>query len=253
MALLDIINLTKRFGGLVAIDGLSFQAHQGEILGIIGPNGAGKTTLFNLVTGAFRPTGGRVLYKEENITGFPPHTVAKKGIVRTFQSTTLIPDFTVFDNIVVSTHLLGAPPLWGTLFNTADSRRRNELRFHKATEILAFTDLERVRDELAKNLPHGFQRRLGVAIALAANPELLLLDEPMTGMNLEEIHAIVDLLRKVREKGVTLLLVEHHMSAIMDICTRLIVLNFGKKIAEGGPQEVAQNKQVIEAYLGVKR
>jgi branched-chain amino acid transport system ATP-binding protein len=252
MSLLQVVQLTKRFGGLEAVSSLDFHVDKGEIVGIIGPNGAGKTTLFNIISGTIRPTLGEVLYKEEDITALPTHVLAAKGIVRTFQSVTLFPDYTVLDNVFVATHLSGPPSVVGTLFMTGGHRSQQHRRLHAALKVLEFIGLTGERDELAKNLPHGHQRRLGVAIALAARPETLLLDEPMTGMNTEEVKGMMRLVKRINEEGITILLVEHHMTAVMDLCKRLVVLNFGMKIAEGTPDDVSKNEEVIKAYLGTK-
>lgn len=252
MVLLQISNLTKNFGGLTAIDNLSLFVNQGEIAGLIGPNGAGKTTTFNLISGVLRPTNGKILYQGEDITGCRPHVLAAKGIVRTFQLVTLIKDFTVFDNILVATHLQAIPRIWGTFFKSSHYRQQLEFRSRRVLELLDFSGLGDVKNELAQNLPHGYQKRVSLAMALAARPKLLLLDEPMTGMNLEEIQTMMELIRKIREDGIAIFLVEHHMMAVMGLCDRVVVLNFGQKIIEGLPEEVSKNKEVIKAYLGAK-
>lgn len=253
MLLLELRNLSKQFGGLTAIDDLSLKIGRGEIMGLIGPNGAGKTTTFNLISGVLRPTRGRVEYKGQDITGQPAYRLAAKGIVRTFQLATLIPAFSVWDNILLATHLQGIPTLWGTFFPGRRGSGEQRARVERASALLEFTGLTAVRDELARNLPQGYQKRLSVAMAVAAQPELLLLDEPMTGMNLEEIQAMMELIRKIGSGGMTILLVEHHMMAVMGLCRRLAVLNFGRKIAEGTPEEVSRNPEVVAAYLGGKR
>ncbi len=250
MLLLQVRNLTKKFGGLPAIRDLDLEVRKGEILGLIGPNGAGKTTLFNVITGVYPPASGSIIYKGEDITGLRTDKSAAKGIVRTFQLTNLFHNFTVLHNILVATHLQSNLGFWSTLFSAPGSRKREKQVLGRAIDILQFVGLEGVKDELAKNLPHGYQRSLGVAIALAVNPELLLLDEPMTGMNLEETKSMISLVKKIQEFGVTILLVEHNMKAVMRICDRIAVINFGCKIAEGSPEEISKNRDVIEAYLG---
>jgi branched-chain amino acid transport system ATP-binding protein len=248
--ILETRRLTKVFGGITAISELDLSIFRGEIVGLIGPNGAGKTTLFNLVTGFYRPTKGKVLYNGEDITGLRPDKIAEKGIVRTFQQTLLFSNITVIQNVVVAAHLQSRPSFWQAVFKTPMYKDKEKNALHMALELLHYVGLSHVKDELACNLPHGYQRILGIAIALAANPAFLLLDEPMTGMNQEETEAMMDLIKKINKKGITVLLVEHNMRAIMGICERIIAINFGRKIAEGSPLEIAKNEDVIQAYLG---
>ena len=248
MPLLEVDNLTRRFGGLSAVSDLSFAVEEGEIRGLIGPNGAGKTTTFNVITGFYRPTGGRILYRGEDISRLSTNQIAKRGLVRTFQHTTLFQEFTAFKNVLVGCHLHARVSPLGAIFGAGHAAER-EIE-DRAREILAFMGLAERRDELAAELPHGLQRALGVAVALAADPKVLLLDEPFTGMNPEETRRMMELVRRVRERGVTLLLVEHDMQAVMGLCDRITVLNFGRLLTEGTPEEVRNNPDVIEAYLG---
>lgn len=251
-AILEIRNLNKSFGGLSALSELDLTVNEGEILGLIGPNGAGKTTLFNIITGFYSPTSGKIRYRGQDITGHKIHDVAAKGIVRTFQLTILFPHFTTLQNILVATHLYSGLGFWRVLFSTNGYRQKEKQVFQRVLEVIDFMGLTDVKDELAKNLPHGYQRALGVAIAIVANPRLLLLDEPMTGMNLEETKNMMDIIVKMRHREITVLLVEHNMKAVMGICDRIVVLNFGRKIAEGSPEEVSKNEAVIQAYLGAQ-
>jgi branched-chain amino acid transport system ATP-binding protein len=247
--LLKVKGLTKFFGGLAAVHELDMHIDTGEIVGLIGPNGAGKTTFFNLITGVMRANQGKVLLGGEEITGKRPHQIAALGIARTFQLNPLFGDFTVLQNVSASFHLRPRSRLWDTYFNTA-VYRRNEAYIQKhALEILHLVGLENVKDELAKNLPHGYQKMLGIARALAIRPKLLLLDEPIAGMSSEEIGGILKAIQKIHQQGVTLLVVEHNMR-ILDLCERVVVISFGRKIAEGSPKEVRENKDVIEAYFG---
>ena len=248
MPLLEVDNLTRRFGGLSAVSDLSFAVEEGEIRGLIGPNGAGKTTTFNVITGFYRPTAGRILYRGEDISGLSTNQIAKRGLVRTFQHTTLFQEFTAFKNVLVGCHLHARVSPLGEVFGAGHAAER-EVE-DRVQEILAFMGLAERRDELAAELPHGLQRALGVAVALAADPKLLLLDEPFTGMNPEETRRMMELVRRVREHGVTLLLVEHDMQAVMGLCDRITVLNFGRLLTEGSPEEVRNHPDVIEAYLG---
>jgi len=252
MPLLELQKLTKSFGGLTAVNELDLSIERGEIVGLIGPNGAGKTTVFNTISGVFRPTKGKVLFKDKDITGLKPHAVVKKGLVRTFQLTTLFGDMTVLQNILVGFHLASGMGFWAALFNTASARSGQERLLRKAAELANFMGLGQTQYELARNLPHGHQRALEMAIALAASPELLLLDEPVTGMNAEEIEQMMNRINDTRNQGITILLVEHDMRVVMDICDRICVLNFGGKIAEGSPKEVCENKEVVAAYLGTE-
>lgn len=247
---LEVRKLTKKFGGLIAIDELDFSVRDGEILGIIGPNGAGKTTLFNTISGFYPPTAGNIIYKGEDITGLEPYKVAAKGIVRTFQLTTLFSNYTVLQNLLVATHLESKLSLWSGILGMPAHQKRERRCLELASELLNFVGLSSIRNELAMNLPHGYQRSLGVAIALAANPRLLLLDEPLTGMNQEEIQSMIELIGKIHQSGVTVLLVEHNMKAVMGTCDRVVVLNFGRKITEGSCEEISRNEAVIRAYLG---
>lgn len=249
--MLEIRSLTKRFGGLVAVDRLDFSLRQGEILGLIGPNGAGKTTLFNMITGTIRATSGDVFFQGKKINGLRPNKIARLGAVRTFQLTNLFPDMTVRDNVILGTHHRSHIGFWKALCSTESVKSKERDAEAAAEQILEFMDLIPQGEMLARNLPHGQQRRLEVSIALAARPQLLLLDEPLQGMNQEEVSDMVARIGKIRTGGMTILLVEHNMKAVTSICDRLVVLNFGAKIAEGTPQEVMANQHVIEAYLGV--
>lgn len=247
--LLEIKELTKFFGGLTAVSKFNMYVKNGEILGLIGPNGAGKSTLFNLITGVCRPTSGTILFRGKDITGKKSHEVAELGIGRSFQLNPLFSDFSVLENVSASFYLHPKSNLLDIYFNTRTYRRNEAFIHEKSLEILHLVGLDRVKNELAKNLPHGHQKMLGVARALAVQPKLLLLDEPIAGMNTEEIEFALSAILKTREQGVTIVLVEHNMR-IMELCDRVSVISFGRKIAEGIPSEVRNNKEVIAAYFG---
>jgi len=249
MALLEIKGLSKHFGGVIALEDLDMEVREGEILGLIGPNGAGKSTFFNVVCGVYQPTEGRVFFKGEDITGLRPDQVCKKGMTRTFQATNLFHERTVLDNIVQG-YYMQQPGFWVSVFNPPSTTKREEELRQQAMVILEMMGMADLKDEYAKNLPHGHQRILGCCLALATQPQLLLLDEPMTGMNAEETVAVVEGVRGLRDRGITLLVVEHNMRAVMGLCDRIVVLNFGRKIAEGSPEEIRENPEVINAYLG---
>ena len=247
--LLGVENITRKFGGLEALCEVSFDVQAGEIVGVIGPNGAGKTTLFNVITGVYPPTSGRIVLEENVLSKLKPHKVAQNGIIRTFQADVLFRELTVLQNVLVGLHMksMGLRPrqmlFSSTLIPPAETDR--------ASDILETVGLAELREVLAGDLPHGHQRLLGIAVSLAAEPKVLLMDEPVTGMNLNEIKAVTDLVGRLNEeKGMTILLVEHNIKTVMAICQRVVVLNFGKKIAEGPPEEIRRNKDVIEAYLG---
>jgi len=250
MAILDIQGITKRFGGLTAVNNVSFSVEKGAILSVIGPNGAGKSTLFKLISSFLTPTSGRVSYNGHTITGLAPHEVARRGVVRTFQETTIFKEMTALQNVIVAHQLRCRATSLGIYFSSA-AARADEERFHNsATEILDYLGLSTVKHMLARNLPHGHLRALGIAVAMAAEPKVLLLDEPFSGMNIEETDAAVKLVQGIRGRGVTIVLVEHDMSAVMRISDKIVVLNFGTKIAEGTPTEVKRDEAVIGAYLG---
>jgi branched-chain amino acid transport system ATP-binding protein len=246
--LLETHGLTRHFGGLAAVNHVDLTVEEGEIVGLIGPNGAGKTTFFNLLSGFIRPTAGTIRFDGQDLTRLRPHQVVKRGLVRTFQLTTLFQEMTALENVLLGLHLYSRTGLGQVLF----SRRMfppDEVA--RSREVLEFTGLASHADQLAKNLPHGHQRVLGIAMALAARPRLLLLDEPVTGMNLDESGRVMALVKTIRDRGATILLVEHNMKAVMGTCERIVVLNFGQTLAEGTPAQVSTNAKVIEAYLGV--
>jgi branched-chain amino acid transport system ATP-binding protein len=247
--LLELKGLSKYFGGLAAVNQFDMDVKQGEIVGLIGPNGAGKTTVFNLITGVFPPTRGQVIYDGADITGKKPHKVAELGVGRTFQLNPLFGEFSVLQNVSASFHLHPRSSLLDIYFNTATYRRNEGYILEQSLEILRLVGLEHVRGELARNLPHGYQKMLGVARALATRPKLLLLDEPLAGMNPAEIEFTLTNIRKTKEQGVTILIVEHNMQ-ILELCDRVVVISFGQKISEGLPREVREDRGVILAYLG---
>jgi branched-chain amino acid transport system ATP-binding protein len=250
-ALLQIEKVTKKFGGLTANHDISFDVQKNEILSVIGPNGAGKSTLFKMISSFLPTTSGQVLFKGERISNRKPHVVARKGVVRTFQETTIFKSMTVRESVIVAQHLRSRATLAGYFWGTRAAHADMESFGRYADELIDFLGMTAIAGEQASNLPQGNLRALGVAIGLATHPEVLLLDEPFAGMNHDETMRMVDLVRKVRDdRGVTVLLVEHDMPAVMNISDRIVVLNFGEMIAEGTPSEIQKNENVIEAYLG---
>ena len=250
MRLLETSRLTKHFGGLAAVNDLTFHIEKGDIFGMIGPNGAGKTTAFNLITGVLSPTLGRVIYRNQDITKLRTSKIAEMGIVRTWQVSSLFANMTVLQSILIGCHLCSRIGFWEAIFGSSSKRRKENIGREKAMEILDLMGLTQYKDVFSKYLPHGLQRRLGIGIALGADPELLLLDEPVAGMNPEETLQSMELVKELNRKGITILLVEHNMRAVMTTCHRIIVIHYGRKIAEGRPEEIVENEKVIQAYLG---
>lgn len=250
MNILELQNITIRFGGLTAVDKLDIKVKSGEILSLIGPNGAGKSTVFNLITGIYKPSEGIILFQGEELTGSPPYRIAQKGITRTFQSIRLFSDLSVFDNVRIGAHVCGHAGLFHSLSYSPFMCMEEKALGEKALATLDFLGLTHKKTEIAKNLSYGEQRRLEIARALVSNPKVLLLDEPAAGMNPYEKTVLMDIIRKIRDTGVTVFLVEHDMTLVMGISERIVVLDYGRKIAEGTPLEIRQNNSVIEAYLG---
>lgn len=234
-ALLEVRGVSRFFGGLAALTDVSFSLEKGQILGLIGPNGAGKTTMFNCVNGFYPPSRGEVFFKGERISGLKPYQICQRGMARTFQVVRPLQRMSTLDNVVASAFLRA---------------KSKHAAVEKAEEVLKFTNLWEVRDMLSKGLPLGLRKRLEIARALATEPELLLLDEACAGLNPSELDESIAIIRRIKERGITIMIIEHHMKVIMSISDRIVVLNYGQKLAEGTPEEISRNPQVIEAYLG---
>lgn len=251
MSLLELKDVSKVFGGLIAVNDLSFTVDAGSIVGLIGPNGAGKTTVFNCITGNYTPEHGQIIFDGKNITGLKPHKLVARGIARTFQSIRLFGRLPAIENVLAGRHCRMKSSLLACMFHTPAERREEKAAVKRCLQELEFVGLQAHCNELAASLSYGRQRLLEIARALASDPVLLILDEPAGGMNEQETAGLVRLILEIRQRGITVLLIEHDMRLVMQICEKLVVLEHGSLIAEGPPQEVRENQAVVEAYLGV--
>jgi branched-chain amino acid transport system ATP-binding protein len=252
MSALGLKNLLKTFGGLVAVANVSFDVEDLSIVGLIGPNGAGKTTVFNMITGNYKPDSGEVIFNGRKITGMPTHSIVELGIARTFQNIRLFQEMTVLENVLAGCHCRMKAGLFSSVFRPPRQRREEKEAVEKAMRELAFVGLDRQYNNLAGNLSYGSQRLLEIARALASGPSFLILDEPAGGMNDQETADLMGLIRSTRDRGITVLLIEHDMNLVMRVCDSIVVLEYGAMIAEGAPSEIKKNPQVIEAYLGAE-
>ncbi len=246
---LKISGLTKNFGGLAAVEDLSMHVGEGEIVGLMGPNGAGKTTVFNLITGFIKPSEGKIQFQNREISGKKPHLIAGWGIGRTFQFAYLFPDFTVLENVMASFYLYPKCGFWEGVFKSKSYRKKEAVILEQAMDILQLVGLLKEKDTLGKNLPHGLQKLLTMARAMAIRPKILLLDEPVGGMYFDEVNMAISVIERIRRQGTAIVLVEHNMR-LMHLCDRVVVIHFGKKIAEGAYEEVKNHQDVVRAYFG---